>query len=90
MKIEFSEISMIEIESFYTQLLEDVSTFHGETYSLDFVNVEVLSLPAIQVLLALKKHCDDENIKLECLNITSDSILQSLEIYNLKDKLGVK
>jgi len=89
-KLEFTEISMIEIESFYVQILEDIKSFTGEIYTVDFSNVEILSLPAIQVLISLKNYCENRNIKLECINISSSSILQSLETYNLKEKLGVK
>ncbi len=90
MKLEFTEISMIEIESFYEQILEDVLNFTGSTYSLDFSNVEILSLPAIQVLISVKNYCNTQDIKFECTNIHSSSILQSLETYNLKDRLGVR
>jgi len=89
-KLEFTEISMIEIESFYNQILEDINKFTGETYTVDFSAVEILSLPAIQVLISLKNYCDNQNIKLECINIYSNSIIQLLETYNLKEKLGVK
>jgi len=81
---------MIEIESFYDLVLEDVKKFTGEVYTVDFIDVEILSLPAIQVLISLKNYCDNKNIKLECVNIDSNSIIQSLETYNLKEKLGVK
>lgn len=90
MKIEFSEISMIEIESFYNLLLNDITTFKENIYTLDFSEVETLSLPAIQILISLKKYCDNESIQLESININSATILQSLEIYNLKNILGVK
>lgn len=90
MKLEFTEISMLEIESFHNQILEDIQEFTGEVYSIDFSTVEILSLPAIQVLISLKNYCNNQNIKLECINIHSNSIIQSLDTYNLKDKLGVK
>lgn len=90
MKLEFTEIGMIEIESFHNQILKDVQEFTEKVYTVDFSNVEILSLPAIQVLISLKNYCDKKNIKLECINIQSNSIMQSLDTYNLKDKLGVK
>lgn len=90
MKIEFNEIGMIEIVDFYEQVLNDITNFTESVYSLDFSEIEVLSLPAIQVLLSLKKYCDSKNIKLECINIESDNIKQSLTIYNLNEILGVK
>ena len=90
MKLEFTEISMIEIEAFYEQILEDVLQFKGATYSIDFSKVEVLSLPAIQVLISVRNYCNTQDISFECTNIHSNSILQSLETYNLKDRLGVK
>ena len=90
MKLEFTEISMTEIDDFYQCILTDISKFEGEKYTLDFVSVESLSLPAIQILISLRKHCDDKNIQLECININSSNITESLEIYNLKDRLGIK
>ena len=90
MKLEFTEISMLEVESFHKQILEDIKSFTGEMYTVDFSDVEILSLPAIQVLISLKNYCDNKDIQLECINIDSNSIIESLETYNLKDKLGVK
>jgi len=89
-KIEFNEIGMLEIETFYNQLVEDISSYTDDVYTLDFLEVEMITLPAIQVLLSFKKHCNKKNIELESINIHSDHILQAIETYNLKKTLGVK
>ena len=90
MKLEFTEISMPEIEDFYKSILDDISSFKGDTYTLDFDGVETLSLPAIQVLISLKKYCEEKDIELECINIKSSNIIETLEIYNLKNRLGIQ
>jgi len=89
-KIEFSEIGMIEIEEFFKLIISDIIEYTEKEYILDFDNVEVLSLAAIQILISLKKYCDEKHIEFNCININSNSILQSLEIYNLKETLGIK
>jgi anti-anti-sigma regulatory factor len=80
---------MIEIESFYQTIIEDMSDWESETYTLDFINVEIISLCAIQMLLSLKKFCDESNIQLICTNINSNNIIQTLKTYHLLETLGV-
>ncbi|PHR72051.1 MAG: hypothetical protein COA66_07550 [Arcobacter sp.] len=89
MKIDFTEIGMIEIDSFYKKLVSDLSGKNNAIYTLDFADVESLSLPAIQIIISLKKHCDACNIELKCINIVSHKILQSIKIYNIEDVFGL-
>jgi hypothetical protein len=88
-KIDFSEISMIEIDSFYKKLLEDIALNTEDIYTLDFNDVESLSLPAIQIIISLKKYCEKSNLQLKCINITSNKIIQEIETYNIQDIFGV-
>jgi anti-anti-sigma regulatory factor len=86
--IELSEIGMNEIESFYKSIKNDIYQYKNDIYILDFSKVEILSLCAIQLLICLKKHCNESNIRLSCININSNNIIQSLKTYNLQDTLG--
>jgi len=89
MKIDFTEISMIEIDSFYTKLVEDLSLNDNASYTLDFLDVEFISLPAIQIIISLKKHCDASNIELKCININSPKIIQAIKTYNIQNIFGL-
>ena len=89
MKIEFSELSIIELKEFKFLLLETVKNHDDDTFTLDFVNVEKIDLVNIQVLLSCKKYCDELNIKFKCANLQTNQLKQSIEIYNLNNTLGI-
>lgn len=89
MIIEFNELSIIEIEEFKSLLLDTIKNLSDDTLTLDFSSVEKIDLISIQVLISCKKYCDDLDIKFNCINLQSNQLKQSIEIYNLKHTLGI-
>lgn len=89
MKITFDELNIAHTENFHSLLLENLKEEAKETFSLNFENVEKIDLSNIQLIVSLKKYCDNNNIQLKLENINSEQIKQSIKIYNLNDKLGI-
>jgi ABC-type transporter Mla MlaB component len=52
--------------------------------------VQKIDLSNIQLILSLKKYCDEKNIKLNITNITAKSVKQTLKMFNLNSTLGVE
>lgn len=90
MKITFDELSIAHTENFHAILIEKLIEEAKESFSLDFENVEKIDLSNIQLLVSLKKYCDNNEIQLKLENINSEQIKQSIKIYNLNDKLGIQ
>lgn len=90
MKIEFEELSISEIEVFNEQIIKALEELEGDQFVLDFYNVDRIELSVIQLLLSLKKYCDDSNINLVFENINANHLLESLKIYNLEKLFGVE
>lgn len=87
MKISFEEITINEIEEFYKMIQEELNSLSEKKLVLDFENVEQIDLITIQILISLKKYCNDKQIELEFLNMSSRNILESIEVYNLQKHL---
>ena len=89
MEALFKELNIYEIDKFHQKLLEDVKT-SDESFVLDFIDVQKIDLSNIQLILSLKKYCDEKNIKLNITNIKAKQIKQTLKMFNLNSTLGVE
>lgn len=89
MKVSLDELNIYEIENFYTKLLKEVQNSKS-SFTLNFDKVEKIDLNGVQLLLSLKKHCEQNNITLKLTNINSNQIKQTISLLNLTDELGIK
>lgn len=88
MNISFHELSIYEIEQFQKDILQELQST-TQLFTLDFENVEKIDLSSIQLLLSVKKYCDEKNIKFDIVNLHSKHIKQTFNIFNLNSNLGV-
>jgi len=77
MKIEFTNLTIYEVEEFQEILLDELKK--PLDIELDFINVEKLDMTVIQLLISLKKSCDLQSKLLKIKNINK-TVLQSLII----------
>ena len=85
MKLQNNNFTIYEVEEIkkdFSQLLEK------EKISIDLENVTKINMSSIQLLLALKKSCDESNKEFEIKNI-KEEILSSFEITGIAYVLGV-
>ena len=88
MVIRFTELNMYEVENFYKDIMEDLA--NGEpSFILDFINVKKIDLNNIQLILSIKKFCDQQNIKFQIININSKQIEQIFKMINIKKLIGL-
>ena len=87
-KITYNELNIYEIENFHRDILNSLEAY-GDIFELDFEDVSKIDLNSVQLLISLKKYCDEQNIKLKLINISTKQIKQILKMYNLTDYLGV-
>jgi len=89
MKISFEELTMYEIESFHKKVLKELSNAKS-SFTLNFANVKKIDLNNIQLILSIKKYCDEHNINLRLTNIESKQLKQTFEIFNIEQNLGIQ
>lgn len=88
MKISFNELTIYEIEKFHQTILKEIKS-SKTSFTLNFSNVEKIDLSNIQLLLSLKKHCDEQNINLKLTNIESRQLKQTFKMFDLHSILGI-
>ena len=89
MKITFKELNIYEIEKFHQKILKDIQTTK-KSFTLNFADVQKIDLSNIQLILSLKKYCDEKGIKLNITNVTAKQVKQTLKMFNLNATLGVE
>ena len=89
MKIHLEELNIYEVDNFYKKLLKEVTSTKYSSFTLNFINVEKIDLSNVQLILSLKKYCDDKNITLKFTNIKSDNVKHILSMFNLNQKLEI-
>ena len=77
MKIEFTSLTIYEVEKFQEILLNLLKK--DEDIELDFSNVEKIDMTVIQLLISFQKSCDSQSKFLKLKNI-NEPVLQSLVI----------
>ena len=88
MKISFTELNIHESENFHSKILKELESTNS-SFTLNFANVKEIDLNSIQLILSLKKYCDENNINLKITNIEARQVKQSFKMYNLNTALGV-
>ena len=90
MTVGFDELNIYEISNFKQEILNTLEENESkDKFELDFEFVESIDLCSIQLLLSLKKYCDEKKLKLQLININAKSIRQKLKLFNLNETLGV-
>lgn len=59
MKISFSELNMYEVENFHKKVLKDLEKANS-SFTLNFSDVQKIDLNNIQLILSIKKYCDEK------------------------------
>ena len=85
MKLSNNNFTIYETEEVKKEFLELINQ---ENVILDFENISKIDMSAIQLLISLKKNCDELNKTFEIVNI-KDEILNSFEITGTAYSLGV-
>ena len=69
--VENEKLTIYEVESFHKQLL---AWLEGgiEELKLDFGNVKLIDVPALQLLLSVQKSCDHKGINFELTNVSEE------------------
>ena len=88
MKIAIKEINIYEVENLHKKILKDIISVKS-SYTLNFENVEKIDLNGIQLILSLKKYCDNKNISLKLTNIKSDNLKELFSIVSVEESLGL-
>jgi anti-anti-sigma factor len=89
MKISFKELNIYGIDKFHQKVLKDIETAKT-SFTLNFTDVQKIDLSNIQLILSLKKYCDEKNIKLHITNIKAKQVKQTFKMFNLNTVLGVE
>lgn len=92
MKIPFEELTIYEVEQFHQALLNELDTDDNSSNSLilDFSQVKKIDLNTIQLILSLKKTCDEKSIEFQLSNIVARQVKQTFKLFNLEQQLSFK
>lgn len=85
MKLLNNNFTIYEVEEVKNIFLELINQ---DEIMLDFENISKIDMSALQLIISLKKSCDDLNKPFEIVNIKED-ILNSFEITGIAYYLGV-
>jgi anti-anti-sigma regulatory factor len=88
MKISFEELTIYEIDSFHKKVLKEIQNSKS-SFTLNFASVKKIDLNVIQLLLSIKKYCDEKNINLKLTNIEAKQVKQTFKIFNVENTLGI-
>ena len=85
MKLENNNFTIYEVEKIRDNFLE---LLNENRVVIDCENISKIDMSAIQLLISLKKSCQELNKEFEIINI-KDEILESFEISGTAQVLGV-
>ncbi len=88
MKISFTELNMYEVENFHKKVLKDLEKVKS-SFTLNFTDVTKIDLNNIQLLLSIKKYCDEKNIDLKITNLNSKQLKQTFKLFEIEKLIGV-
>lgn len=86
MVLKNNNFTIYEVEQLQEDFIKEAQ--NKETIVIDFKNITKIDMSAIQLLISLKKSCDEKNKTFEIKNI-KDEILDSFEITGTAYILGV-
>lgn len=85
MKLENNNFTIYEVEEIQKQCIE---LLEEQSVTVDMDNISKIDMSAIQLLISLKKSCDEQQKDFEILNL-KDEVLESFEISGTAYFLGV-
>ena len=86
MKLESESFTIYEVEELKKSFLEELHVY--KDIEIDLSNVQKIDMPAIQLLLSLKKSCKKLNKEFEIKNI-DDNIYKAFQLSGCDTALGV-
>jgi len=89
MKISFTELNMYEVENFHKKVLKDLEKVKS-SFTLNFTDVTKIDLNNIQLLLSIKKYCDEKNIDLKITNVNAKQVKQTFKMFEIEKLIGVE
>ena len=89
MKIPFEELTVYEVKQFHQVLINELETSKS-SINLDFSQVKKIDLNTIQLILSLKKTCEEKSIELQLINIAARQVKQTFKLFNLEQQLSFK
>ena len=85
MKLENNNFTIYEVEEIQKQCIE---LLEEQSVTIDMDNISKIDMSAIQLLISLKKSCDEQQKDFEILNL-KEEVLESFEISGTAYFLGV-
>jgi len=86
MKLENESFTIYDVEELKKTLIEELHVYKDVV--IDLSNIQKIDMPAIQLLLALKKSCKDMNKGFELKNI-DENIYKAFQLSGCDTALGV-
>ena len=86
MKLQNNNFTIYEVEQLKEDFINEIN--NENEVVVDFENITKIDMSAIQLLLSLKKSCDEKNKGFEIKNI-KEEVLDSFEITGTAYILGV-
>jgi len=86
MKLESENFTIYEVEELKDKFLEEFQT--NKDIEIDLSNINKIDMPAIQLLLSLKKSCENQNKLFEIKNI-NENIFKAFQLSGCDTALGV-
>lgn len=86
MKLESSNFTIYEVEEIKEQFVDELN--NNNNIEVDLINIQKIDMPAIQLLLSLKKSCKQENKSFEVKNI-NENIFKAFQLSGCDTALGV-
>lgn len=85
MKLKSSSFTLYEVEAIKEDFIKE---FSKNKLCIDLENITKIDMSAIQLLISLKKSCEEKNKSFEIKNI-KEEILDCLHITGTNESLGV-
>lgn len=85
MKLQENNFTIYEVEEIKEQFLE---LLNEESITVDLENIKKIDMSAIQLLICLKKSCENKQKEFQIINV-NEEILESFAISGTAYTLGV-
>lgn len=82
MQVDTPQLTMFEAEEFRKALLDELEHVKQQ-FVLDLSKVEKIDFCGVQLLLSLKKYCDEKGVGLTLTNADAPRIRQAFAMLNM-------
>jgi len=86
MKLESQNFTIYEVEELKEKFLEELD--NNDNIEIDLSGIQKIDMPAIQLLISLKKSCAQKNKSFELTNI-NENIYKAFQLSGCDTPLGV-